>query len=661
MPQRLLEIMGRTISGAAAKRYTAEIARHHRIQASPGYRDAAQWVLATLQDAGVDAFIESYPANLDARFLALASFQEWSCREATLDWIKEDGQERLCDYRASALSIVQRSVSVSGDFQVVDVGDGRPQDYEGVDVVGKLALCRAHPVQTYREAVLDRGAAGVLFDDIGDTVPGRNRTDLPDARQYASFWPSAPEPKSWGFVLTPRQGDAIRAALAAGEQVLMRAHIDAHLYDGEFENVVASIPGSGEGALLATAHLCHPQGFANDNASGAATLLETAIALHDLIASGQLPQPRRTLIFLWVPEMTGTAAWLDRHEDRISEIIAGINLDMVGEDQNQTGSVLLIDSPPASLASFTPALLSRLRDDVVRDVLSYRQVKTPLPLLRTKTIPFSGGTDHMFTSDPSIGIPSPTLIQWPDRFYHTTADTLERVSERSLWLAGVLTGSYLAWLARAGRDEALWLGWEMVHRYEIELAAFVNDELAAMFDLSPQAKARAWAELNAQIAFRQQRAGAGLASLLRLAPIEAELMGLVGDLNELTDGVLDRARHQVRPRNLPTLVIEPDAWTRRAAKIAPRRLYRGPVMEMNVPSQVLPLNAEDTQTWHSLASETPGWRLIKALAEYWVDGRRNLAEIARLVELETGRSAGPTIERYFNLLARAGLMLMEPL
>jgi len=659
MPQTLLNLIGQAFSGEAAKRNTAEIARYHRIQASPGYRAAAQWLLQTLLDAGVDASSESYPANLRTRFWSLPSFQEWDCDEATLDWMKADAPERLCDYRASAVSVIQRSVSASGEFQVVDVGAGRPQDYEGVDVAGKLVLSRANVMQTYREGVQARGAAGVLFDDIGATAPGRNRIDLPDARQYASFWWDEENPDGWGFVLTPRQGDAMRAALAGGEQVTMRVHIEANLYDGAFENVVATIPGWGEGAVLATAHLCHPQGFANDNASGVATLLETALTLHRLIAAGELPQPQRTLIFLWMPEMTGTFAWLSSHEEMIPEIVAGINLDMVGENQAKTGSVLMVESPPAAMASFAPALLSRLRDDVVDEKMSFGHGRTRLHLVRSQTTPFSGGSDHMVTSDPMVGIPTPMLIQWPDSFYHTTADTMEMVDEDSLWLAGTLAGSYLYWLAAAGRDEALWLGWETLHRYERDLAGEVGDALAAMADLTPEERARAWWELNVLAAFRQEQAEAALASLTRLAPIEDALPGLIGDMNDLTDGILDRARHQVRPRSLPEIPDEEDEWSRRAARILPRRKYRGPIMEMSTPRRLFDFDADDLATWRSLPDQAPHWRRLRALAEYWTNGRRNLAEIARLVELESGERAGEAIETWFNLLAKAGLITLD--
>jgi hypothetical protein len=311
------------------------------------------------------------------------------------------------------------------------------------------------------------------------------------------------------------------------------------------------------------------------------------------------------------------------------------------------------------MASFAPALLARLRDDLVADRLSFIQIATPLPLVRTKTIPFSGGSDHMITNDPAVGIPTPMLIQWPDSFYHTTADVMEMVDERSLWLAGTLAGSYLMWLANAGAADALWLGWELLHGYERDMAAFIGDALAVMTDETPEEKARSWARLNDALSFQQDRMSASLQSLLRLAPIDYELMALVGDLNEITDGLLDRARHQVRPRNLPQLDPKPDAWAQQAASVIPKRLYRGPIMEMGSPRGLFPFDDADAATWQDLYRQVEHWRLLRALAEYWVDGQRSLAEIARLVELESGQAIGPAIETYFNLLAKAGMMTLE--
>ena len=78
-------------------------------------------------------------------------------------------------------------------------------------------------------------------------------------------------------------------------------------------------------------------------------------------------------------------------------------------------------------------------------------------------------------------------------------------------------------------------------------------------------------------------------------------------------------------------------------------------MEMGLPNRVLSVDEEDVRIWLALA-EQPYWRLLRALAEYWTDGRRSLAEIAKLVALETGFEVGPAIEQHFSLLARVGLI-----
>ncbi|MBX7235074.1 MAG: DUF4910 domain-containing protein [Caldilineales bacterium] len=649
------------ISGEAAKRYVAEISRHHRVQASPGYRAAAEWLAATLQAHGLQAEIERFPATAYDHFWAQPSFQEWRCQTATLDWLRGPGEaERMCDFRAMALAVIQRSEAVNGEFQVIDVGDGQQADYEGRDVAGKLVLSRAAVRDTYRRAVAERGAAGILFDHIDATVPGRSRADLPDARQYASFWWQPELARSWGFVLSPRQGDAIRAALTRGETVHMAAHIEAEFVDGEFEVVVATLPASGEDeqAVLGLAHLCHPQGFANDNASGAACLLETALTLARLVASGELPPPRRTLTFLWMPEMTGTFAWLSAHADAIPSFVAGINLDMVGERQETTGSAMLIERPPEAMASFAPILLERMREELFHEQSSHGHTDG-YPLFRHAVVSFSGGSDHAITSDPAVGIPTPMLLQWPDRFYHTTADTLEHVDPRSLQRAGAVAGSYLYWLAQAGPREARWLGWEMVARYERRLSRESQDEATRLLALRPSERSQGWRRLNEVAAFRQERAVAALQTLGRLADVDAHLPGWRSQVEEITGFLLDHCRQQIQPGAESALVTETAAAADPEASLIPVRHYRGPMMEMMPPLSGLGLDDEDAAAWSRLHEEISDWESWRQYAEFWADGRRTLAEIARLVELETGRALGPAFATYFRLLEKAGLVRME--
>ena len=134
-------------SGEAAKADVAEIIRHHRIQASPGYRAAANYVLDELKRAGISAAIESYPANYQTRCWTALSFQEWEANEAILQLIEPaDEARKLADYREMKLSLIQRSAPFSGELEVVILDDGLSEaGYEDLDVSGKLVLTRGRP------------------------------------------------------------------------------------------------------------------------------------------------------------------------------------------------------------------------------------------------------------------------------------------------------------------------------------------------------------------------------------------------------------------------------------------------------------------------------------------------------------------------------------
>jgi hypothetical protein len=149
--------------------------------------------------------------------------------------------------------------------------------------------------------------------------------------------------------------------------------------------------------------------------------------------------------------------------------VGGINLDMVGEDQNQTGSSWLIERPPDAAASYAAELLACLRDEMpgLKGMTGIAPSHTGIggyPLYRQAEVPFSGGSDHFILSDPSVDVPTPMLIQWPDRFYHTAADTPDRTDPQSLARSGALAAMYTYWLAVAEAPQATWLGYQMAAR-----------------------------------------------------------------------------------------------------------------------------------------------------------------------------------------------------
>ncbi|UCC65242.1 MAG: DUF4910 domain-containing protein [Anaerolineae bacterium] len=658
-------------SGQVAKDDVAAIIRYHRIQASPGYREAAEYIWHELQKGGLEAYIETFPADLQTTFWTSASFQEWEASRATLHLIEPADQARkLADYRELKISLVQRSVSFDGEAEVVLLQDGlKEAEYEGLDLAGKIVLTRGEVDRVRQLAVEKYGAVGIIFDGMRSVRPVREAMDLPDTRQYTSFWWTGQpgEKKCFGFVLSPRQGEWLRGLIRQRTRdgqspVKVRARVDGRLYSGTMEVVTALIPGETDKEVVVVAHLCHPQPSANDNASGVAAALESARALARLIAGGDLSHPRRGIRFLWLPEMTGSYAYLSRHEGDIPRMVAGVNLDMVGQDQHQTGASFLIESPPDATSSFASHLMARLREELFDDAPTHAGL-SGYPLFRHATTSFSGGSDHYVFSDPTVGVPMPMLIQWPDRFYHTSADTLDKVDPAMLARAGTLAAAYAFFIANAGQSEATWLAHEMQTRFQARLARLTQAQITHMWaDQAPTVARDSLDKLERQVAYAVDRHKEALETLMRLWRCAGPLIETFNEEAAHLAGLeLGRGRRAAGGRiqalaadGLSEPPGEPDEWEQKAAAMTPRRLYRGPVSLRAVMRQFSP---EERAAFRELIqSRRAGGRTLPTLAEYWANSRRSALEIVNLVEMESGIRDEELVVSYFELLHKAGLV-----
>jgi aminopeptidase YwaD len=648
-------------SGTKTYDLVKEIIRHHRIQASPGFRAAAESCAAILREAGVATEILRFPANFATRYWTSGQFQEWDCRGATLRLVAPAGEARtLADYGEHKLSLVQRSAGtppggVEAEVVLLDQGETEAE-YEGLDVRGKIVLVGGDAARVHALAVERFGALGLITDRIAELPPIRERYDLLDALQYTSFWwQSAEQTKGFGFVLTPREGDRLRRLLRAGAgPVRVQARIDARLYDGEMEVVSALIPGTGETdeEALLVSHLCHPQPSANDNASGAATAVECARTLGRLIDEGTLPRPRRSIRVLLPPEITGSYCYLATNPDRILRTVAAINLDMVGEDQALCKGPLLAERPPAAGAGFAGDLLAAILRELAAGEARSLSGTGGYALFNWAVTPFSGGSDHYLFADPTVGIPCPMLIQWPDKFYHTSADTIDKVDPAMLRRAGVLAATYAYAVAAAGEAETLWL----LNELSVEFRRALPRALADRPDGAASAPG-AW--IDRQARFLLDRHRDALAAVRRLDDgprVERLIATLRDDAERVTRDERDRARSAAGTATetfvTRHVAAERTAWDERAAGLVYRRTVPGP-LGMHWSARTL---GPQGQAEERAILARPGARHTTTLALYWIDGRRTLAEVAELVEAESGRRDVEAIVRFAALLEEGGVL-----
>ncbi len=664
------------LSGSRAFHHVEEVIRHHRIQASPGFRDAAQYCLSALAKAGIEGEILSYPSNGSTAYWSQLMWQEWDCEMAELTLIEPE-QKNLASFDECKISVIQRSVStppggVTAELVLLDRGD-EGSAYADIDLAGKIVFTGGDLNAVRKWAVEERGAIGIISDRLAEFPPIRHRYDIPDARQYTSFWWVSGDQPCFGFVLSPKLGDHLRKLcrdmaakheqnpeLPAGPKV--HAEVKASLYDGAIENVSGFIPGETDEEILVVAHLCHPQHSANDNASGVSVALETLRTLNYLIRSGQLPQPKRGIRILLVPEMTGTYAYLASNPERIPKTLAAINLDMVGENQALCGSSLVAEHPPQATESFVGDLLDAIVAACGKEAKNLAGTSS-YALFNYTSSPFSGGSDHYILSDPAVNIPCPMLIQWPDKYYHTSEDTIDKVDPQMLYRVGAMTATYAYFLATMDRQSATWMLGGTVTRFTHWLGAYLQERLAEMAAKPSEAGALV-AKARKQLDFRWERCGRQIESMDRFVAAAEQAVWKQTKLQMLVDLEQTMNQHWQRFRALARAMGVGDEPTELqpepsvpGAELIPIRTYPGPV---SMRGHVERLSPEEQQRYRELSRQF-GFSAMRTTtcALYWADGKRTIGEICDLVEQELGVKNVPFMVQYLKSLETMGLVSLS--
>lgn len=307
-----------------------------------------------------------------------------------------DGERRWWTYRAPvAWTPIAASLSV----------DGRELAAYPKDPCSIATYSAAIPDTTLRvgsELAITPNSSGALgfVTDAASNEEQTGRIELPhDSRLF-------------GFSVRPAE----MRQLAEAQQARVLVEVDRSAF---MPVVTGVIPGKTDDELWLQAHLCHARPGANDNLSGVAALLGLASVLADL-------QADRTIRFLWGPEFVGTAAML--HETSIRPFCV-VNLDMVGEDQDKCGGPLTIERTPDHIPSFLSALVEAAAEAIPQG--SWAWTATP----------FKGASDHLLFADRSIARPAVQIGHWPDRFNHSSADTIDKVDPAELVRSSAIEGA----------------------------------------------------------------------------------------------------------------------------------------------------------------------------------------------------------------------------
>jgi len=449
------------IDGNIALDIVRGLGRFHRVQGSPGFAQAADFVRERAEGTDLsDVSVEHYPADGTTRYAHFISYLGWAATEGSLDEVSPTPRS-IAHY--PALPVALADYSQNGDVmaEIVDVGDGTSVGDYAQNVAGKLVLASGALDVVHRRAVIEHGAAGIISD-----FPNQRTAWSGDDRDLVRWGHLSPyETRNrFAFMVSKRQSDELRARLKAGTSITLRAHVRATLRSATFDIVNATIRGTdpAAGEVVLTAHLCHESAGANDNASGSAAMLEAGRALAAAIAKGTLPRPTRTIRFLWVPEMAGSQAWLIRNPAIARRLVAGVALDMVGGRPEVIKGTLHLSRSAESLPHAINAIAAAFLDEVKRRSAVHAEGGGSLEdglvwppgsrnALEADIRQIELGSDHQIFEDGAFRVPMVYFHDWPDVTIHTNKDVPENLDSTKLGRVAYMSAG-IAWTLAALPD-----------------------------------------------------------------------------------------------------------------------------------------------------------------------------------------------------------------
>ncbi len=673
-------------SGDLARDTVARLSLWDRSQVTEGYRKAAEWMAERAREIGLrDVAIEEFPSDGKTKYFGNGTERLWKVRRGEL-WVTSPHRLKLTTYAEMPISLARNSVSADVEADLVDVGDGLSERDYAVAVKGKIVLASGPPYQVAMRAMGQKGALGVVSSAVVPSFDLQNR--LPGDYPAQVGWNGIAAPREgqegrFAFLISSRRAQELKALLKQGP-VKVRATVEAELAAGSLDVVGGIIPGTSPaaGEVVITAHLDHYKPGANDNASGSAAILEMARTMRVLIDSGQLPAPRRTIRFLWVPEYSGTWAWFSKHLDDKVRRVLELNFDMVGENLKSTNAVFSVSYSPDANPSFLNGLaesivdfINRHNDDryPARPDLQAVSLTGSRDRIGLRMAPYMTGTDHELFNN--AGIPGTTLGVFPDDFYHSSMDAVEQVDATQLHRAVVFGLLGLTTSAYAGDTQAPDLAWLSL-LYGRKRAAEAESEAVRSLltaDKDGFAEADRAAKASLRHVYRRERAAVASSTVFASGTeakrlVERTAAMIAADLPAAEKRIEALAAARAKDLGAVRTAEAPGPAEKRAARLVPvwepgQRLMTisgafaaagnkpdGPALK----AQTAILAAMKALRARGV-SELRLMGLANAPAT-WVDGSRSILEIATGMAVEYAPLPLDAVEAYFRVFEKAGAM-----
>jgi hypothetical protein len=267
------------------------------------------------------------------------------------------------------------------------------------------------------------------------------------------------------------------------------------------------------------------------------------------------------------------------------------------------------------------------------------------------------------------------LLQWPDLYYHTSMDTIDKVSEDSLKRVGWITTVAVLTLANATTEEAFLLASQtvskgMVRLHEAGLEA-VEELIAKRNEQIKSKKAILARELAMtalhyrnkirHIVWRETQAVKSVSRLAESPELEANLDKHCRSIIE--SGKRETARLEealnfiahASKLTIPTKLEETKA-EKDLKRLIPKKLFKGTLSS----DELRRMLGQREYEWYDLISEKDldfGRKMLEIVN--FMDGKRNAYDIAAAVSAEYGPTQLEHVRKFLKDLKKAKLATLK--
>jgi hypothetical protein len=488
---------------------------YHMVMETGGYdkdRSAEQFATLFYETKFYFDLLKSY-GFADAQVVKFPSGPSWDAIKGEL-WEVTPIRQKLASYRDMAAMLATGSTTGDTTAELVWVGAGRPDDLKGKDLAGKIVVTDGSASSVHAATCINGDAVGVIsiqgtrpyFDPL--QIGWASVSGSGGGRGGAAAAPASPvKTAKFAFQIPPREGDYLKQRLLSGEKITVRAQVASAMREATMQDIVWTIPGTDPqaGEVIFSAHLF--EGYVkqggNDDISGCATVVEIARTLKTLLDEGRIPKPRRTIRFIIGPEYSGTGAWVNANKDVMARTLCNINLDMVGEWLSRNQSFMCLMRTTYGNPHYINDVMEnyyRYVGEGNRERIQNRSGAYPVqrrivaPTGADEPFYYSiethyGASDHEVFNDWGVQVPGIMMIAWPDRWFHTSGDHVDKSDPTALKRVAIIGAAGAYTIATADDTMAMKIAGEttsngagrLIHQF-VRGLELLNDASAATLE-----------------------------------------------------------------------------------------------------------------------------------------------------------------------------------